>query len=66
MNEDQTPLWQQMIMGFVNHQTRAGIVKALDFLADLSEDDCAEMTRGLSPENAARFYAVVRAAKPPR
>jgi len=62
-DESQVPLWQTLLSGFVNYQASNGLIKAIDYLAGLSEDDCKEFTAQMSPEYAAKFYAVVRAAK---
>jgi hypothetical protein len=63
-DESQTPLWQQALAGFINYQAKSGITKAIDWLGSLSEEECKEMSTGMSPDYAARFYAIVRAAKP--
>lgn len=47
----------------LNHYSSKAVIEALDFIAGLSEDDMKEWTHLLSPDDAARAYAVWRAAQ---
>ena len=58
-----TGLGQMLLFAGINHATSTAVVKGLDYLASLDENDLKEMTRNLSPDYAARFYAVAKAAR---
>jgi len=56
-------LFQNLFEAAVNHYSKEAIVHALNFIAELSEDDLKEWTVAMSPRDAARCYAVWRASK---
>lgn len=58
-----TSLGQMLLFAGINHGTSMAIVKGVDYLAGLDEDDLKEMTRNLSPDYAQRFYAVAKASR---
>jgi hypothetical protein len=62
MTEGQVPLWQHALAGVINHGAKQAVVKAIDYLRTLSEDDAREVTQGMNPDYAARFMNVWRAA----
>lgn len=57
------PLWQVALAGALNHGAKAGIIKAIDYIRGLSEDDAREMVEGMSPDMAARFLNMWRASR---
>lgn len=57
------PLWQVALAGALNHGAKAGIIKAIDYIRSLSEDDAREMVEGMSPDMAARFLNMWRASR---
>lgn len=57
-----TIVQQLMVMG-MNYGTVLGITKAIDYFSALDEDDLREISHQMSPEYAAKFYAMAKAAK---
>lgn len=57
------PLWQLALAGALNHGARQGIVKAIEYIRGLTEEDAREMVEGMSPDMAARFLNMWRAAR---
>ncbi len=56
-------LFQGLFEAAINHYSKEAIVHALNFVSELSETDLKEWTQGMSPRDAARCYAVWRAAR---
>lgn len=56
-------MFQQTLEAALNHYSTKAVVEALDFIADLSDDDMKEWTALLDDADKQRAYAVWKAAQ---
>lgn len=57
--------WQMLAFAGLNQATRSGLVKVLAWFAELPDEEIKEIAKGMSPDEAACFWRVVRAAREP-
>lgn len=59
MSDTGSPLWQMIAGAAMNHVSRQGICKAIDWLREIPDAEVKEATQGLAPKYAVCFEKLV-------
>ena len=57
------PIWQSLFSGLINRGAQEGIVRLLDWLREVPDEEIREATYGMRPDTVATLWRVVRAAR---